>query len=186
MYKVIYKDHRTPFYPNLTELTSALRNDFSGRIVDDVEATLECQDRYYGRYFDIEHYVGYIYNDMSFTSLWTLAQTLAKEIDRNTKIEWFIQNVGVCARMDNGDEIDLPWYDMFYNDYDDRTYDGVLAVEVDDSVADEIEKALKEIAPEKGSFVLSFWESDFTIEVEEEDCFDMAVDEDDDYEDEDY
>ena len=168
MYKVIYKDHRARFYPNLTELTSALRNDFSGRIVDDVEATLECQDLYYGRYFDIEHYVGYIYNDMSFTSLWALAQTLAKEVDRDTKIEWFIQNVGICARMDDGDEIELPWYDMIEDDYSEGKYDNVLSSKIDYHTAKKINKALDEIAPEKGSFVLSFWESNFNIEVEEE------------------
>lgn len=168
MYKVIYKDHRTPFYPNLTELISALRNDFSGRIVDDVEATLECQDRYYGRYFDIEHYVGYIYNDMSFTSLWTLAQTLAEEVDRDTKVDWFIQNIGVCARMDNGDEIELPWYDMIEDDYSEGKYDNALSSEIDYHTAKEINKALEELAPDSGSFVLSFWESNFNIEVEEE------------------
>lgn len=168
MYKVIYKDHRTPIYPNLTELTSALKNDFSGRIVDDVEATLECQDRYYGRYFDIEHYVGYIYNDMSFTSLWALAQTLAEEVDRDTKVDWFIQNVGVCARMDNDDEIELPWYDMIEDDYNEGRYDNALSSEIDYHTAKEINKALEELAPESGSFVFSFWESDFNIEVEEE------------------
>lgn len=171
MYKVIYTDHRTPVYhSNLTELTKALNEDFSGRIVNEVKAILECNDRYRGRYFDVEHYVGYIYNGDSFTTLWTLAQKLAEEVDRDTKIEWFIQNVGICARMDNGDEIELPWYDIIYEDYDHDKYSGALSYEIDYHTAREINKALEELAPESGSFVLSLGEFDFNvnIEVEEE------------------
>lgn len=170
MYKVIYTDHRSPIYlSNLTDLTNSLKNDFSDRIVDEVKTVLQSDDRYNGRFFDVEHYVGYIYNDMSFTTLWALAQILVEEVDRDTKIEWFIQNVGICARMDNDDEIDLPWYDMIDNDYDHNEYDESLSSEVDYRTAREIEKALEELVPESGSFVLSFWGSDFNIEVEEED-----------------
>lgn len=168
MYKVIYENHHTSTYPNFTELISALKNDFSGRIVDDVEATLECQDRYRGKYFDIEHYVGYFYKGESYSTLYTLAQKIVKEVDEDAKINWFMDYVGVCARKDNGDEINLPWYDMFSDDYDHKAFDGYLVEEVDDAVIDEIEKALEELAPESGSFVFSFWESDFNIEVEEE------------------
>lgn len=164
-------------------LADDLSNTFSSQIIDKVAQALEISDTYHNEFFEVKHYVGYFYKGESYSSLYSLAQKIVKEVDEEAKVDWFIDHIGVCARKDNGDEIDLPWYDMFYNDYDYRTYEGVLVKEVDDAVADEIEKALDEIAPEKGSFVLSFWESDFTIEVEEEDCFDMAVDED---EEEDY
>ena len=168
MYKVIYEGLYPSFYSNLTDLTNGLKNDFSDRIVNEVEKVMQNCDRYNGRFFDVEHYTGYIYNGTSYTSTWNLAQTLATEVDRDTKIEWFIQNVGICARMDNGNEIELPWYDMIYDDYDRETYDSSLSSEIDYHTAKEINKALEEIAPEKGSFTLSFWESEFTIEVEEE------------------
>lgn len=187
MYKLTYyHNYRAETFKSFDLLADELNDYFSPKIINEVMQALEVSNTYRNAFFEIKHYVGYFYKGRSCSSLYTLARELVKEVDKEAKVEWFIDHIGVCARKDNGDEIDLPWYDMFYNDYDDRTYDGVLAVEVDDSVADEIEKALKEIAPEKGSFVLSFWESDFTIEVEEEDCFDMVVDEDDDYEDEDY
>lgn len=160
-------------------LADDLSNTFSSQIIDKVAQGLEVSDTYHNAFFDIKHYVGYFYEGESYSSLYSLAQKIVKEVDEEAKVEWFIQNVGICARKDNGDEVELPWYDMIYDDYDNKEYDGMLADEIDSSVADEIEKALEEIAPEKGSFVLSFWESDFTIEVEEEDCFDMAVDEDD-------
>lgn len=169
MYKLDYLNaHTVEFYTNLTNLINALRNDFSDRIVNNVEEVMQSCDRYQGRFFDIEHYTGYIYNGDSYTTLWNLAQTLAAEIDRDTKIEWFIQNVGICARMDNGDEIELPWYDMIYDDYDHEAYDNALSSEIDYHTAKEINKALEELAPESGSFVLSFWDSSFNIEVEEE------------------
>ena len=168
MYKVIYEGLYPSFYSNLTDLTNGLKNDFSDRIVNEVEKVMQNCDRYNGRFFDVEHYTGYIYNGTSYTSTWNLAQTLAIEVDRDTKIEWFIQNVGICARMDNGDEIELPWYDMIYDDYDHEAYGSSLSSEIDYHTAKEINKALEEIAPEKGSFTLSFWESEFTIEVEEE------------------
>lgn len=168
MYKLDYLNaHTVEFYTNLTNLINALRNDFSDRIVNNVEEVMQSCDRYQGRFFDIEHYTGYIYNGDSYTTLWNLAQTLAAEIDRDTKIEWFIQNVGICARMDNGDEIELPWYDMIYDDYDHEAYDNALSSEIDYHTAKEINKALEELAPESGSFVLSFWDSSFNIEVEE-------------------
>lgn len=168
MYKVIYEDHCPSYYATLTDLTSALKNDFSDRIVNEVEKVMQNCDCYNGRFFNVEHYVGYIYNGDSYTSLWSLAQTLATEVDRDTKIEWFIQNVGVCARMDNGDEIELPWYDMIYDDYDHEAYDNSLSSEIDYHTAKEINKALEALAPESGSFVLSFWDCSFNIEVEEE------------------
>ena len=168
MYKVIYEGHCPSFYSSLTDLTNGLKNDFSDKIVNEVEKVMQNCDRYNGRFFDVEHYVGYIYNDNSYTSLWNLAQTLATEVDRDTKIEWFIQNVGICARMDNGDEIELPWYDMIYDDYDHEAYDNALSSEIDYHTAKEINKALEALAPESGSFVLSFWDSSFNIEVEEE------------------
>lgn len=168
MYKVTYEGLRPSSYANLTDLTNALKNDFSDRIVNEVEKVMQNCDRYNGKFFNVEHYTGYIYNGNSFTSLWGLAQTLATEVDRDTKIEWFIQNVGVCARMDNGDEIELPWYDMIYDDYDHEAYDNSLSSEIDYHTAREINKALEKLAPESGSFVLDIWESSFNIEVEEE------------------
>lgn len=168
MYKVTYEGCRPSFYANLTDLTSALKNDFSDGFVNKVEEAMKSCDHYHYKFFSVEHYVGYIYDGNSFTSLWGLAQTLAAEVDRDTKIEWFIQNVGICARMDNGDEIELPWYDMIYDDYDHEAYDNSLSSEIDYHTAKEINKALEALAPESGSFVLSFWDSSFNIEVEED------------------
>lgn len=169
-------------------LADDLSNTFSSQIIDKVAQALEISDTYHNEFFEVKHYVGYFYKGESYSSLYSLAQKIVKEVDEEAKVNWFMDYVGVCARKDNGDEINLPWYDMFCDDYDHKAFDGYLVDEVDDAVTDEIKKALFEIAPEKGSFVFSFWESDFTIEVEEEDCFDMAVDEDeeeDDYEEED-
>lgn len=181
MYKLTYNhNYHTETFKSFDLLADELNEYFSPKIINEVYQAFEVSDTYHNAFFDIKHYVGYFYKGESYSSLYTLAQRIVKEVDEDTKINWFMDYVGVCARKDNGDEIDLPWYDMFSEDYDNRTYDGVLVKEVDDAVADEIEKALEEIAPEKGSFVFSFWESDFTIEVEEEDCFDMAVDEEDD------
>lgn len=159
-------------------LADDLSNTFSSKIIDKVAQAFEVSDSYHNEFFDIKHYVGYFYKGESYSSLYTLAQKIVKEVDEDAKINWFMDYVGVCARKDNGDEINLPWDDMFCDDYDHKAFDGYLVKEVDDAVIDEIEKALDELAPEKGSFVFSFWEQDFTIEVEEEDCFDMAVDED--------
>lgn len=181
MYKLTYNhNYRTETFKSFDLLADELNEYFSPKIISEVAQAFEVSDTYHNAFFDIKHYVGYFYKGESYSSLYTLAQKIVKDVDEETKVEWFIQNVGICARKDNGDEVVLPWEDMIYNDYDNREYDGVLVDEIDGSVADEIEKALDEIAPEKGSFVFSFWESDFTIEVEEEDCFDMAVDEDED------
>lgn len=190
MYKLTYNhNYHTETFKSFDLLADELNDYFSPKIINEVMQALEVSDTYHNAFFEIEHYVGYFYKGRSCSSLYILAQELVKEIDEEEKVEWFIQNVGICARKDNGDEVELPWYDMIYDDYDHGEYDGMLADEIDSSVTDEIKKALKEIVPGKGSFVFSFWESNFTIEVEEEDCFDMAVDEDeddDDYEEEDY
>lgn len=187
MYKLTYNhNYRTETFKSFDLLADELNNYFSPKIINEVAQALEVSDTHRNAFFEIKHYVGYFYKGRSCSSLYVLAQELVKEVDEDEKIDWFIQNVGVCVRKDNGDEIELPWYDMIYDDYDHREYDGALADEIDNSVADEIENALGEIAPEKGSFVFSFWGNNFTIEVEEEDCFDMADDEeDDDYDEED-
>lgn len=185
MYKLTYNhNYRTETFKSFDLLCDELNDYFSLKIINEVAQALEVSDTYRNAFFEIKHYVGYFYKGHSCSSLYVLAQELVKEIDEDEKTDWFIQNVGVCARKDNGDEIELPWYDMIFDDYGHREYNGALADEIDNSVADEIEKALAEIAPEKGSFVFSFWESDFTIEVEEDDCFDMA-DNDNDEEEED-
>lgn len=175
MYKLTYNHtYAVTTFKNFDDLAEELNEYFSPKIIDKVAQALEVSDTYRNAFFEIKHYVGYFYKGKSCSSLYTLAQELVKEIDEDEKVDWFIQYVGVCARKDNGDEIELPWYDMIYDDYDHREYDGALADEIDNSVADEVEKALGEIAPEKGSFVYSFLKQNFTIEVEEEDCFDMA------------
>ena len=187
MYKLTYNHtYAVTTFKSFDLLADELNDYLSPKIINEVAQALEVSDSYRNAFFEIKHYVNYFYEGRSYSSLYDLAEDIAKEVDEETKVEWFIQNVGICARKDSGDEIELPWDDMIYDDYDHREYDGILADEIDNSVADEIENALFEIAPEKGSFVFSFWESDFTIEVEEEDCFDMADgDENDDYEEED-
>ena len=171
MYKVIYNDRSAETYSNLDKLDEGLRKVFSHKLVNDVTlAFMSGKDIYSGRFFDVEHYVGYIYDGNYFTTLWQLAQALSKEVDRDTKVEWFIQNVGISARKDNGDEFDLPWYDMIEDDYDHEEYSGHLASEIDNAVAEEIEDALEKCKDlvEGGCFTFSFWESDFCIEIEEE------------------
>lgn len=181
MYKLTYRhNYRTESFKSFDLLVDELNDYFSSKIIDDVAQTFEVSNTYHNVFFDVTHYVGYFYKGESYATLYALAEKLATEIDEERKIDWFIENVGVCARKDNGDEIDLPWYDMICDDYDHKTFDGALADEIDGALADEIEKALDEVATDKGSFVFSFWESDFTIEVEEEDCFDMANNDDDD------
>lgn len=184
MYKLNYRHtFGTLTFKSFDLLTDELKAYFSSKIIDDVAQTFEVSDTYHNEFFDVSHYVGYFYKGQSYATLYALAVKLVEEVDEEKKIDWFIENVGICARKDNGDEIYLPWYDMIYNDYDHKEYDGALVDEIDGALADEIEKALDEIATDKGSFVFSFWDSDFTIEVEEEDCFDMA---DNDNEDEDW
>ena len=184
--KYHYNNYRTEKFKSFDSLADELNENFSPRVIDKVAQTLEVSDTFHGAFFDVTHYVGYFYKGESYATTYALAEKLVKEVDEDEKIDWFIQNVGVCARKDNGDEIELPWYDMIFDDYGHREYDGALADEIDNSIAEVIENALFEVAPEKGSFVFSFWGQNFTIEVEEEDCFDMADDdEDDDYEEED-
>lgn len=187
MYKLTYNhNYRTETFKSFDLLADELSAYFSPKIIDDVAQTFEVSDIYRGAFFNIIHYVGYFYKGESYASTYALAEKLATEIDDvERKINWFIENIGICARKDNGDEIELPWYDMIYDDYDHKAYDGALADEIDEALADEIKKALDEIATDKGSFVFSFWESDFTIKAEEEDCFDMANDDNDDYDEED-
>lgn len=186
MYKLTYHhNHRAETFKDFDLLADELNDSFSPKIINEVAQTFEEHDYYRGAFFDVEHYVGYFYDGESYATLYSLALKLVKEVDEDTKVEWFIQNVGACARKDNGDEIELPWYDMFFDDYDHRAFDGILVEEVDGAVADEIEKALAEIAPSSGCFVFSFWESDFDIEVEEEDYF-MTDDEDEEDEEEEY
>ena len=171
MYKVFYNDRSAETYSNLDKLDEGLRKVFSHKLVNDVTlAFANGKDIYQGSFFDVEHYVGYIYDGNYFTTLWHLAQALSEEVDRNMKVEWFIQNIGVCARKDNGEEIELPWYDMIDDDYDHEEYGGKLASEIDNAVAEEIEKALEECKDlvKDGCFTFSFWESVFCIEIEEE------------------
>lgn len=172
--KYHYNNYRTEKFKSFDSLADELNENFSPRVIDKVAQTLEVSDTFHGAFFDVTHYVGYFYKGESYATTYALAEKLATEMDEERKIDWFIENIGICARKDNGDEIYLPWGDMIYDDYDHKVYDGALADEIDRVLADEIEKALDEIATDKGSFVFSFWESDFTIEVEEEDCFDMA------------
>lgn len=175
MYKLTYNhNYAVTTFKSFDLLRDELNDYFSPKIINEVVQALEVTDTYRNAFFEIKHYVGYFYKGRSCPSLYALAQELVKEVDEDEKIDWFIQNVGVCARKDNGDEIELPWYDMIFDDYGHREYDGVLADEVDNSVAEVTENLLFEVAPDKGSFVFSFWGQNFTIEVEEEDCFDMA------------
>lgn len=172
MYSLKYHyNYAVTTFKNFDLLADELNECFSPKIIDEVAQAFENGDATYrNSFFEINHYVGYYYEGESYSSLYTLAQKLAKEVDEEEKVEWFIQNVGICARKDNGDEIYLPWHDMFFDDYDNRAFDGTLVDEVDEAVANEIEKALikcKDMAT-NNKFVLSFWESDFTIEVEEE------------------
>ena len=180
MYKLTYNHncrYCTKTFKDINSLLDELYDVFSLKLINEVAQTFEKNNIYRGTYFDVDHYVGYFYKGESYTTLYTLAQKLVKEIDEETKIDWFIQNVGACARKDNGDEIELPWYDMFSDDYDHKAFDGYLADEVDDSVVDEIEKALEKLIPKSGSFVFSFFGSDFNIEVEEDDRLDITDDE---------
>lgn len=171
MYKLTYNhSYAVTTFKNFDDLAEELNEYFSPKIIDKVAQALEEGDYYHNSFFAVNHYVGYFYEGKSYSSLYDLAEDIVKEIDEETKIEWFIQNVGICARKDNGDEVYLPWHDMFFDDYNSKAYDGTLCDEVDSAVADEIEIALikwKDIAT-NNKFVLSFWESDFTIEVEEE------------------
>ena len=171
MYKLTYNNsYAVTTFKNFDDLAEELNECFSPKIIDNVAQTLKEHDTYHNAFFTVVHYVGYFYEGESYSSLYDLSQKLAKEVDEEAKVEWFMQNVGICARKDNGDEIYLPWYDMIYDDYDSKTYDGTLADEVDEAVADEIETALikcKDMVTDN-KFVLSFWESDFTIEIEEE------------------
>lgn len=171
MYKLTYSNSCTATtFKDFDSLAEELSECFSPKIIDKVAQTLEEHHTYHNAFFTVIHYVGYFYEGKSYSSLYTLSQELAKEVDEEAKVEWFIQNVGVCARKDNGDEIYLPWHDMIYDDYDSKAYDGTLADEVDEAVADVIKEALikcKDMAIDN-KFVLSFWESDFTIEIEEE------------------
>lgn len=184
--KYHHNNFRTEKFKSFDLLVDELSENFSPKVIDKVAQAFEVSDTFHGAFFDVTHYVGYFYKGESYATTYALAEKLATEVDEETKVEWFIQNVGVCARKDDGDEIDLPWYDMFYDDYDHKAFDGNLVEEVDSAVAEEIDKALEEIAPSSGSFVLSFWESNFNIEVEEDDCLDMADDEEyDDEEEED-
>lgn len=172
--KYHYNYYHTEKFKSFDLLADELNEYFSPKIISKVVEAFEVSDFYHGAFFDVTRYVGYFYKGQSYATLYALAEELVKEVDEERKIDWFIENVGICARKDNGDEIYLPWSDMIYDDYDHKEYDGALADEIDGALADEIEKALGEVATDKGSFVFSFWESDFTIEVEEEDCFDMA------------
>jgi hypothetical protein len=175
MYKLTYNhNYHTETFKSFDLLTDELNEYFSSKIIDDVAQTFEKCDYYSNVFFVVSHYVGYFYKGQSYATLYALAEKLVKEVDEERKVDWFIENVGICARKDDGGEIDLPWYDMICDDYDHKEYDGALVEEIDGALADEIEKALDEVATDKGSFVFSFWDSDFTIEVEEEDCFDMA------------
>ena len=180
--KYHYNNFRTERFKSFDLLTDELNENFSPKVIGKVAEAFEVGDSYHGEFFDVTHYVGYFYKGQSYVTLYALAEKLVAEVDEERKIDWFIENVGICARKDNGDEIYLPWYDLIYDDYDHKAYDGALVDEIDGALADEIEKALDEVATDKGSFTLSFWESDFTIEVEEEDCFDMA--DNDDYDEE--
>lgn len=172
MYKLTYNhNYHTETFKSFDLLADELNKYFSPKIINKVAQAFEEGDFYCNVFFTVGHYVGYFYKGSSYATLYALAEKLATEVDEGTKVDWFVKNIGVCARKDNGDEIELPWYDMIYDDYDHREYDGALANEIDSSVADEIEKALGKVAPEKGSFNFSFWDSNFTIEVEEEDCF---------------
>lgn len=179
--KYHYNNYRTEKFKSFDLLTDELNENFSPRVIGKVAEAFEVSDSYHGAFFDVTRYVGYFYKGESYATLHALAEKLVTEVDEERKIDWFIENVGICARKDNGDEIYLPWGDMIYDDYDHKAFDGSLVEEVDMALADEIEKALGEVATDKGSFTLSFWKSDFTIEAEEEDCFDMA---DDDYDEE--
>lgn len=183
--KYHYNNYRTEKFKSFDLLADELNEYFSPKVIGKVADALEVSDTFHGAFFDITHYVGYFYKGESYATTYALAEKLATEVDEERKIDWFIENIGICARKDNGDEIELPWYDMIYDDYDHKAYDGALVDEVDGALADEIKKALDEIATDKGSFVFSFWESDFTIKAEEEDCFDMANDDNDDYDEED-
>lgn len=164
-----YNEHR---YPNFNSLIQTLEEDYSHKIVNDVREAFQknkCKN-FENKFFTIYHAIGYLYNDEYYASLYDLALALAGEVDQGMKVEWFIQNIGVCARKDNGDEIELPWYDMIDDDYDHREYGGNLADTIDEEIASEIMGAIEdaEELAEDGCFVLSFWEESFNIEIEEE------------------
>lgn len=181
MYKLTYNhNYCTETFKSFDLLADELNEYFSPKIIDKVAQAFEESDYYRNAFFTVSHYVGYFYKGSSYATLYALAEKLATEVDEQAKIDWFIENIGICARKDDGDEIYLPWHDMIYDDYDHKEYDGTLVDEIDGALADEIEKALDEIATDKGSFVFSFWDSNFTIEVEEKSPYDMANNDDDD------